>query len=146
MGKSIRILGLRSEKCQTEAVKQNFLKCFMFTGCSNMKMVMFTLITPNQSVIINYWRLLSCITLKNCKTSWANARVKLHSQVHFGSKKVKVLTLPVLTDLSWPVLTWAGLTRPVLTWPVLAWPVPDLTYPDLTYPNHNLPDYHSNIP
>ena len=26
------------------------------------------------------------------ETSWANARVKLHSQVHFGSKKTMVLT------------------------------------------------------
>ena len=48
------------------------------------------------------------------ETSWANARVNLHSQVHFGSKKVMVLTWPVPTVLTWPVLTW-----PVLTWPVL---------------------------
>ena len=50
-------------------------------------------------------------------TSWANARVKLHSQVH-----IAFLTCP---DLTCPDLTLLDLTLPDLT-------LPDLTFPELT--------------
>ena len=82
-----------------------------------------------------------------CKTSWANARVKLHSQVHFGSKKMwtcHYLICPDLTfaDLTCPDLTCLDLTCPELTY--LDMTYPDLTYPDFTSPD--LPEYHSDIP
>ena len=47
-------------------------------------------------------------------TSWANARVKLHSQVH-----IELLTC---SDLTYPDLTFPDFT------------CPDLTFPDLTLP------------
>ena len=96
--------------------------------------------------------------LKIYETSWANARVKLQSQLHFefkkilGPKKCRVLNSlnskkflgSVITwlVLTWLVLTWPVLILPVLTWPVLTWPVPtwlvmawlDLTQPVLTRP------------
>ena len=58
------------------------------------------------------------------QTSWANARVKLHSQVH-----IEFLTCP---DLTCPDLTCPDSTLPNLT-------LPDLTLPELTCPNLTCP-------
>ena len=63
---------------------------------------------------------------KKNKTNWANARVKLHSQVHFEAKNKKFWVpkdLLTCTDLTCPDLTCADLTCPNLT-------CPDLTCPD----------------
>ena len=46
------------------------------------------------------------------KTSWANARVKLHSQVHI-ELGLQVLTRPVLT---WPVWIWPDLMLYTYPW------------------------------
>ena len=84
-------------------------------------------------------------------TSWANARVKLHSQVHFESKKIlgqkecwvkksfnsKKIVGPVL-KLPRPDLTCLDLICPDLTYP-------DLTCPDLTCPDLTSPETHTTI-
>ena len=67
---------------------------------------------------------------KKFKTSWANARVKHHSQVH-----IEFLTCP---DLTCPDLTLSDFTLPILTLPYLTFP--DLTLPELICYNLICPD------
>ena len=69
------------------------------------------------------------------KTSWANARVKLHSQVHIEFLTCSDLTC--LPDLTLPDLTLPDLTLPELTCPNLT--CPDLTCPNLTCPYWTCP-------
>ena len=75
--------------------------------------------------------------VKEVKTSWANARVKLHSQVHIefcSDLTCRDLTCP---DLTCPDLTCSDLTVPDFTLPDLT--LPDLTLPDLTLPELTCP-------
>ena len=101
-------------------------------------------------------RMIESFRRKTTRTSWANARVKLHSQVHFGSKRFlaqKILGPKIcwldLFYLITPNLTWFDLSQLDLTcpdfkfdpnllnWPILTWldhSWLDLTSLDLTWP------------
>ena len=73
-----------------------------------------------------------CSSKIKTKTSWANAKVKLHSQVHFGLYCIRKQNF--LGQTKFPVLTCPDfLTCPDLTCPDLT--CPDLSCPDLTCPD-----------
>ena len=80
------------------------------------------------------------VVKKNYKqTSWANARVKLHSQVLIEFLTCSDLTCP---DSTCPDLTLTDLTLPDFTLPdltLLNLTLPELTCPNLTCPNLTCP-------
>ena len=70
---------------------------------------------------------------KIIKTSWANGRVKLHSQVY-----IELGLQSASPDLTCPDLTCPDMTCPGLACPGLT--CPELTYHELTCPYLNCPD------